>query len=439
VNLPVSADDAFAWHERPGALERLMPPWESMYVLRQTGGIANGDSVEFLIHIGPFAFKWLAELRDYEKGRQFRDIAIRSPFASWDHLHSFESLGPKTCRLEDRIEYSLPGGLVGQRLAAAFTEKQLHRMFHYRHDTTVGDLTLHATYADRPRLKIAITGSTGLIGSSLTPFLTSGGHQVHRIRRQSNSDNFWEQTPLEADAVIHLAGENVAVRWTPVKQTRIRYSRVEGTRALCHWLAKLEHPPKVLICASAAGYYGNRGEETLDEQSAPGNGFLADVAQAWEKAAEVAQIRGIRVVFLRLGMILSPRGGSLAKLLLPFKCGAGGPMGNGRQYWSWISIDDVLGAIYHALMTDTLAGPVNVVAPRPVTNHEFAATLGSVLRRPTLISMPASVLKSFLGKMAEELLLSSARVLPQQLLLSGYRFGYPELNDTLKHLLGRYQ
>ena len=437
MNLPVSADEAFAWHERPGALERLIPPWQRVDVIRKTGGIANGARIELVTHVGPLSQTWVVEHRDYERGRQFRDVALSGPFAYWDHLHLFQTEGPASSVMEDKIEYALPAGVMGEFFAAGFVQRQLQRMFRYRHDTTASDLALHASYAGRSGLKIALTGSSGLIGSALAPFLSTGGHQVQSIRRKKTTGDFWEQTELEVDAVVHLAGENLVGRWTPEKKALIRDSRVEGTRSLCQWLSGQQHPPKVLICTSAIGYYGSRGEEELDEQSSPGEGFLSELTQAWEKAAEEAQQRGIRLVFLRLGVVLSPRGGALAKMLLPFKCGAGGRVGNGRQYLSWISIDDVLGAIYHALMNDSLTGPINVVAPRPVTNAEFASTLGSVLRRPALVPVPAAVVKSIWGEMGKELLLSSTRVMPKLLLQSGYCFRHAELADALRHLLGQ--
>ncbi len=439
VNLPVSAEEACAWYERPGALERLIPPWESVKIMRRTGGIADGARVELLVHVGPFPLVWLIEHRDYQPGCQFRDLALRGPFAYGDHLHRFEPGGPTWCVREDKIQYALPGGAVGEWLTAAYVERQLRRVFRYRDDTTVHDLALHACYAARPRMKIAVSGSSGLVGSALTPFLTTGGHQVRPIRRCSATECFWEETELDADAVVHLAGENISGRWTPDKKRRIRSSRVEGARALCQWISKQKCPPKVLVCASASGYYGHRNQELLDEQSSPGESFLAETTQAWEKAAAEIQEQGIRLVLLRFGIILSPRGGALARMLPPFRCGLGGRVGDGRQYWSWISIDDVLGAIYQALMTEALTGPVNAVAPQPVTNAEFAAILGEVLHRPAVFPLPAAAVKAVFGEMGNELLLSSARVVPKQLLASGYRFRHPGLAAALRHLLGRYQ
>jgi uncharacterized protein len=296
-------------------------------------------------------------------------------------------------------------------------------------------------------MHIAITGSSGLVGSALVPFLTTDGHRVTRLVRRSPSggDVLWdpaegikELSRLEGvDGVIHLAGENIASgRWTPQRKDVIRRSRVEGTRRLCGSLARLSRRPKVLVSASAIGFYGDRGDETLTEDSAPGRDFLAQVCQEWEAATEPATRAGIRVVCLRFGMILSPGGGALKKMLLPFRLGAGGRIGNGAQYVSWIAIDDAIGAIHHAVSTESLRGAVNAVTPNPVTNAELTRVLARVLSRPALFPLPALAARLAFGEMADALLLSSARVVPSRLQASGYRFRYPELESALRHLLG---
>ena len=297
-------------------------------------------------------------------------------------------------------------------------------------------------------MQIAITGSTGLVGAALVPFLTTGGHRVIRLVRKppSGDDVQWDPTEgvrdlsrLEGvDAVIHLAGENIAAgRWTPQRKDEIRRSRVEGTRRLSESLAKLSRRPKALVSASAIGFYGDRGDEILTEDSAPGKDFLAQVCQEWEAATEPAARAGIRVVRLRFGMILSPVGGALRKMLLPFRLGAGGRMGSGAQYVSWIAIDDAIGAIHHAVGTESLHGPVNAVSPAPVTNAEFTRVLARVLSRPAIFPMPAFAARLAFGEMADALLLASARVMPTRLQASGYRFRYPELEGALRHLLVR--
>lgn len=295
-------------------------------------------------------------------------------------------------------------------------------------------------------MKILVTGSHGLVGSALLPALTAEGHHVVRLVRTAAASvdeiawnpevNQMDSAALEDfDAVVHLAGENIAGRWTAAKKARIRESRVAGTRLLCEALAKLQRPPRVLIAASAIGFYGNRGDETLTEESAAGVGFLPEVVRNWEAAAQPAHARNIRVVQLRFGIILSADGGALSKMLPPFRLGLGGRVGSGRQWWSWISMDDVAGAICFAIASETLSGPVNVVAPNPATNAEFTRVLGRVLHRPTVFPLPAFVARLALGQMAEELLLASTRVEPARLLAAGFQFKQPTLEAALRHVL----
>jgi uncharacterized protein len=297
-------------------------------------------------------------------------------------------------------------------------------------------------------MKIAITGSTGLVGSALVPLLTTAGHHVMRIVRANvaEGDTVWnpetgqiDASRLEGlDAVVHLSGENIAGRrWNAEQKSRIRASRVQGTQLLCETLAGLQRPARVLISASAVGFYGDQGERELTEASPSGVGFLPEVCREWEAATEAAENAGIRVVRLRFGVILSPKGGALAKMLTPFRLGLGGRIGSGRQWLSWIALDDALGSILHALTTDSLHGPVNTVAPRPVTNFEFTKTLGKVLGRPTLFPMPGFMARLAFGEMANELLLASTRVVPRALALANYHFLYGDLESALRHLLDR--
>jgi len=299
-------------------------------------------------------------------------------------------------------------------------------------------------------MKILVSGSTGFIGSALVPFLTSDGHSVVQLLRKPvatvNPTLTWDPAAGRVDAaafegfdaVVHLAGESIASgRWTAAKKERIRSSRVDATRLLCNALARLGRPPKALICASAIGYYGDRGDEVLREESAPGRDFLAGVCRDWEAASEPAARKGIRVVNLRFGVVLGRGGGALAHMLPPFRLGLGGRIGSGRQYISWIALDDAVGAVQHALATGALRGPANAVAPRAVTNQEFTRTLGRTLGRPTLFPMPAFAARLAFGEMADALLLGSARVEPARLLASGYRFRHGDLEGALRHLLDR--
>jgi uncharacterized protein len=299
-------------------------------------------------------------------------------------------------------------------------------------------------------MRVLVTGSSGLIGSALRERLAAGGHTVVRLvrtREQTGEDAFlWDpvrgtldEAALDrVEAVVHLAGETIAGRWTQAKKKRIRDSRISSTRLLCDAIAGIDSPPNVFICASAVGYYGDRGDEELTEESSQGEGFLADVVLEWESATEPAKRSGARVVHVRSGQVLSRQGGVLAQLLPPFRFGLGGPLGNGRHYMSWVSIGDEVGAIVHALVTEELAGPINVVAPLPVTNREFAKTLGRVLRRPAVLRTPLAPLRIVFGReFVEEVLLASARVVPSRLLATGYRFEHPELEPALTDLLRR--
>ncbi len=298
-------------------------------------------------------------------------------------------------------------------------------------------------------MHVAVTGSSGLIGSALVSFLGTDRHQVTRLVRRSPAgggevqwdpaEGILDPSRLDGvDALVHLAGENIASgRWTPGRKAEIRRSRVESTKRLCESLARLVRPPKALVSASAVGYYGDRGEEILREDSPPGTDFLATVCREWEAATEPASRAGVRVVQLRIGVVLSQAGGALKKMLLPFKLGLGGRIGSGAQFMSWIALGDVVGAIGHALGAESLAGPVNAVAPAPVTNAEFTRTLARVLRRPALAPMPAVMARLAFGELADALLLASARVVPTRLEGSGYRFRYPALEGALRHLLGQ--
>ena len=298
-----------------------------------------------------------------------------------------------------------------------------------------------------PLMRIMVTGATGLVGSALVPFLAAGGHEVVRLGRSvpAPGDIRWDPAAgvldgnaMEGlDGVVHLAGENIASgRWTAEKKRRIQESRVNGTRLLAETLAALERPPRVLVSASAIGFYGDRGGEELAEGSPAGVGFLPEVCREWEAATGAAERKGVRVAHARLGIVLSKDGGALAKMLTPFRLGAGGNIGNGRQYMSWITLDDTVAAMGHLLATESAAGPVNVVAPAPVTNGEFTRTFGRVLRRPTLFPMPGFAARLAFGEMAEALLLASTRVKPAGLLGSGFAFRHNSLEEGLRHVLG---
>ncbi|MEJ7618487.1 MAG: TIGR01777 family oxidoreductase [Pyrinomonadaceae bacterium] len=300
-------------------------------------------------------------------------------------------------------------------------------------------------------MKVIISGASGLVGSALIPALLGEGHQVTRLVRRNPSAGqvngvstlLWDpesstldERSLNHEVFVHLSGETVAERWREEKKRRIRDSRVKSTALIAERLSRLvAAPPRALICASAIGFYGDRGSEVLHEESAPGSGFLAEVCREWEAAAEPARRAGIRVVHLRLGVVLSPEGGALAKMLTPFKLGVGGKVGGGDQWMSWIALDDVIEIIKFVIARDDVRGPVNVVSPHPVTNGEFTDTLGRVLSRPTFIPLPAFGARFAFGEMADALLLSSARVVPARLTEAGFAFAHPQLEEALRHLL----
>ncbi len=303
---------------------------------------------------------------------------------------------------------------------------------------------LLACHREVARMKILLTGASGLIGSALGKNLSAEGHEVvPLVRHREPAGASWDPARGEIhlapagklDAVIHLAGENVAQRWTAAARERIYQSRVSGTRLLSEALAALREKPRVLLCASGTAAYGSRGDEILDEGSTPGEGFLTKVVHDWEAASAPARDAGIRIVHLRLGMVLHPSGGALAKMLPAFRLGVGGKLGPGTQYWSWITLDDAVRAIGHCLTHENIKGAVNVVSPNPVTNSQFTKSLGAALRRPTWFAAPAFALKMVFGEMADETMFTSFRVLPKRLEETGFRFEHPELKAALTQLL----
>ena len=295
--------------------------------------------------------------------------------------------------------------------------------------------------------RILLSGISGPIGAALLPSLKACGYEVTRlVRGPATAEGQISWNPLQPiapdtvsrfDAVIHLAGESIVGRWTQAKKAKIRDSRVLGTTNLARALAQAKRKPEVFVCSSAIGYYGDRGNQVLNERSTPGSGFLSDVCREWEAATQAAAKAGIRTVQMRTGVVLSLEGGALGKMLTPFKLGVGGKIGNGRQWMSWIDVQDMVGAIHHILKSDLLQGSVNMVAPKAVTNAEFTKTLGSVLSRPVILPMPAFAVKLAFGEMGETVLLASQRVEPAQLVMSGYPFRFTNLQASLENLLKR--
>ena len=448
--LPFPVRQVFDWHMRPGALERLLPPWEEAKVVERKGAISDGGTVHLKVRRGPIKADWKVRHTDFEDGRLFCDEQISGPLAEWRHAHEFEADGPDGCLVRDRIHWEPPLGAAGAMFAGAVVENELVRLFRFRRRRLLHDLGRHEA-SGRP-LTVAITGASGFIGSALTHFLTTGGHRVLPIVRRKpdreKGEILWD--PMEgkieadrlneADAVVHLAGESISGgRWTKAKKRAIWKSRIEGTRVLVGALNSISNPPKVLVSSSAVGYYGNRADERLTESSSAGKGFLADLCQEWEGEALKAKHSGIRVVLLRTGLALSPAGGALGTMLLPFKLGIGGRLGSGRQYVSWIDHDDLVALYYHAILDGSVRGPVNGTAPHPVPNATFTSALGRVLSRPTLIPVPSLAVRGMFGEMGQALLLEGARVMPRAAEESGFKFFHEGLEDSLRFELGQLE
>jgi uncharacterized protein len=430
-------DEVFAWHARPGAFARLTPPWAPVRVAAEAASLGGGQAVLAL----PGGVRWVArhDPAAYDPPRRFADELASLPLSAvlhWRHVHEFAEAGPNSTKVTDRVFTSIPAAL-------------LRPVFGYRYRQLAGDLAAHrwARQMRSGALTMAITGSSGLIGSALAALLTSGGHTVIRLVRRAprtSSERRWNPENPDpgllhgVDAVVHLAGAPIAGRFTPEHKHAIRASRIAPTRKLAE-LAAAAGGPSVLVTASAIGYYGaDRGDELLTEDSPRGDGFLADVVAEWETASDPARDAGIRVVQLRTGIVQSPRGGTL-RLLWPLaEVGAAGRLGTGQQWLSWIGIDDLTDIYYRALTDGRLAGPVNATAPNPVRNTDYAHILGHVLHRPVQLPIPAIGPRLLLGgEGASELAEASQRVSPQRLLAAGHSFRQPELDPALRHLLGR--
>lgn len=428
--VPASLDDVFAWHERPGALVRLLPPWLPVRVISETPSLRDGQAVLAL----PLGLKWVARHHDYDPPYRFVDELTSLPLR-WHHTHEFAEAalsGPPSTRVIDRLATWAPASL-------------LEPTFRYRHRQLADDTAAHAwanARGTRP-MTVAVTGSSGLVGSALTAFLSTGGHRVIRLVRHSpaKGDRLWQPAAPAADllrgvdAVVHLAGASIAGRFTAAHRADIRDSRVEPTRLLAEVAARTG--VRVFVSASAIGIYGpDRGDEWLTEDSERGTGFLADVVGAWEAAAAVDA--DMRVVSVRTGIVQSPRGGVLRLQWPMFEAGLGGRLGDGRQWQSWIGIDDLVDVYHRALVDDGLTGPVNAVAPAPVRNADYTKVLAHVLRRPAVLPVPGFGPRLLLGREgATELAQASQRVRPARLDAAGHRFRFAELEPVLRHLLGR--
>lgn len=437
-------DEVFAWHTRPGAMTRLMPPWQPMRVVAETTSLADGRAILGL----PGGLRWVAQHdpAGYDPPRRFVDVLSTDGLASlparlvarWRHTHDFEDAseaGTARTRVRDRVEATVPG-------------TALRSTFVYRHRQLADDLAAHrdaALAGPRPHV-IAVTGASGLVGSQLAALLSTGGYQVIRLVRHSPNgpdERQWDpRHPAEnlldgVEAVVHLAGESIAGRFTDAHRNAIRASRIEPTRRLAE-LAGRTAGVRVFVCASAIGYYGfDRGDALLSEDSVHGGGFLADVVTDWEAATAPASEAGLRVALVRTGIVQAANGGPLRLMRPLFSTGLGGRLGSGRQWLSWIGLDDLIDVYYRAIYDERLGGPVNAVAPNPVRNVDYTKALAHVLHRPALLPVPSLGPRMLLGYQgSRELAEASQRVVPVKLQALGHRFRQPVVEDALAHQLG---
>ncbi|MEU0544783.1 TIGR01777 family oxidoreductase [Nocardia sp. NPDC005978] len=439
VDAPVA--EVFDWFSRPGAFTRLVPPWQPMTLISEAESLADGRAVLGL----PGGLRWVAQhdRAAYDPPHRFADAVAVAGAASvpagiavrWRHIHEFEAVDATHTRVIDRVETPIPGAA-------------LESTFDYRHRQLAGDLAAHQRAARQgfTGATIAITGASGLVGSALAAFLSTGGHTVIRLVRHApehTGERQWDTADPApglldgVDAVVHLAGASIAGRFTDQHRKAIRDSRIEPTRRLAELAGRAG--VETFVSASAIGYYGyDRGDDVLTEGSTRGDGFLADVVADWEDATEPAAEAGARVVRVRTGIVQSPRGGTLRLLRPLFAFGLGGRIGDGRQWLPWIGIDDLVDVYHRALWDDSLSGPVNAVSPNPVRNSEYTATLANVLHRPAFLPVPTFGPALLLGEQgARELAAASQRVIPERLLKAEHSFRTTDLDPALRHLLGK--
>ncbi len=446
INVPV--EQLFAWHARNGAILRLTPPWAPLKLISRSGrGIDKGVQVRFRMNLFKIPMIWEAEHIDYQENVLFKDHQTKGPFGKWVHTHLFHAQGINASIMEDRVAFKLPLSFLSFPFYG-HAKKQLARVFDYRHRVLKHDLEHRADKVKKQR--ILISGASGTIGSILVPFLRTCGHEVIRlVRNRSNlADDalFWDpyknildmEKAGPIDGVINLNGVDISRgKWTDKQKRLILDSRVIPTRFLAEKISEMANPPSIFISSSAIGLYGDGKDRVLTENETKGDSFISSVCDQWEAATLKAEAAGIRTVQLRIGVVLTPAGGALARMMLPFSLGLGTRLSHGDQYMSWISMDDALGGILHILENRAIKGPVNLTAPHPVTNKEFTRSLGRVFSRPAFFVIPRWLAMGLWGNMGKETLLTSARVVPEKLVKTGFVFEHNELTPALKDMLGR--
>ena len=444
-------EDLVRWHFQSSALRRLLPPWSGARVLECPPELVNGAIVRLEVPVPPFRRKeWVSRIEGVQSGRCFTDVQVSGPMRSWAHEHSMlPGDDDASSRIQDALTYEFreppPLSFVAGRIA----EKQLVKMFLWRHRRTRNDVTLLRDTGWVPRT-VLVTGGSGLVGTSLRELLEVAGCTVRRLVRRAadpaQGEFTWDPAAGEidlaafegVDAVVNLSGAGIAdKRWSDARKQLIERSRVESTELLARSIASLPGDKPAFISASAVGYYGNRPSDRCTEEAEPGDGFLPRTCKLWEKACQPASDAGSRVVNLRIGVVLAWGGGALAKLRVPVSLGLGGPIGTGRQGMSWIALDDLVGVILHAIVDDRYQGPINCVSPNPVSNREFMRVLGSVVRRPTLLPLPGFMARAAFGEMAQEALIEGVFAEPARLNELGYRFMFEDLSATFAFELGQ--
>ncbi len=450
--IAVPVETLFSWHAGDGAISRLTPPWAPIQMKTRSGpGIKKGVKVVFRLKLFGIPMTWEAEHVEYKENRLFRDHQVRGPFKKWEHTHIFRSKhglqDSKNSLMEDVVEFELPFSFLS-RPFYGLVKKELKRVFNYRHRILKYDLEHY--FGKIRKKKILISGASGTIGSALVPFLRTLGHEVICLVRKnkplSKDELFWDPSrgilDLESrspfDVLINLNGVDISRgRWSDKQKKRIIDSRVVSTELLVKKMQSLTAKPGLFISSSAIGFYGEGGDTVLTEESCPGTSFISSVCRLWEKASEGALKVGIRTVQARTGIVLTPAGGALARMVMPFRAGLGVKLSHARQYMSWITIDDLLSAFLFIIDNDNITGPVNLTCPNAVTNRVFSETLAAVFSKKVCFTMPGAAALLLWGEMAKETLLASARVKPCKLLDSGFSFQHGDLFQALGDVLGR--